>query len=387
MKRYHSYLLILLLSLLSCQPDRNRTEQTDTEAPLPPETADYEESDYKWGFIDRSGALRIDTRFDEVRDFSQAYAVVRTGAYWGFIDKQGDYLIKPTYKGAWSFSDGLARVQTYQDSFGYVDRQGTLAIPVQFVQASDFDAGLARVQIGQRYGFIDRQGSLLIPAEYEDLNATFSEGFTTYQRADAYGLLHRGGRELSIDCEGIRPPKDGRARIRQGDTYGYADTTGSIVIPPRFERASDFAERRAAVKENGQYGLIDREGLYVVEPEYDMIRYAGQSRWLVRRGNRFGAIDAQGDLRIPVEYEQIYPFSGERAAYLENDRWGYLDLDGQRVTPPQFALCWSHQNGWARAATYQGICYVDRQGKIALQAPFRDIRDFSEGLARVQALR
>lgn len=42
--------------------------------------------------------------------------------------------------------------------------------------------------------------------------------------------------------------------------YGFADTSGNILIPCEYEKAYPFSEGLATVKKNGVWGVIDRQG-------------------------------------------------------------------------------------------------------------------------------
>lgn len=78
----------------------------------------------KWGFVDRSGAVIIEPRFDEVREFSEGLAAVRQGKHWGYIDPEGAVAIQPQYKHVLSFHGGLAKVFVGGKSSIYIDMQG-----------------------------------------------------------------------------------------------------------------------------------------------------------------------------------------------------------------------------------------------------------------------
>jgi hypothetical protein len=43
----------------------------------------------RWGFIDATGAFRIEPRFEAVRSFAEGLAPVKGGGKWGYIDTRG----------------------------------------------------------------------------------------------------------------------------------------------------------------------------------------------------------------------------------------------------------------------------------------------------------
>ncbi|EAK1349894.1 WG repeat-containing protein, partial [Campylobacter coli] len=51
----------------------------------------------KWGFIDKSGKIVIEPKFDGVGNFSEGLAGVELNGKWGFIDKSGKIVIEPKF--------------------------------------------------------------------------------------------------------------------------------------------------------------------------------------------------------------------------------------------------------------------------------------------------
>ena len=50
----------------------------------------------KWGFIDKTGKIVINQKFDKVSGFSEGLCGVKIGNKWGYIDKTGKYVWNPT---------------------------------------------------------------------------------------------------------------------------------------------------------------------------------------------------------------------------------------------------------------------------------------------------
>jgi hypothetical protein len=116
---------------------------------------------WTWGFIDKSGKIVIDYRFEDVSLFSEGLAPVQVGGKWGYIDKTGKTVIEPQYDYAWSFSEGMGRVLAGEKQ-GYIDKSGIMTIKPQYTPGWEFSMGLARVGIqdgeGYREGYIDKKG-------------------------------------------------------------------------------------------------------------------------------------------------------------------------------------------------------------------------------------
>ena len=50
-----------------------------------------------YGYVNKSGNLIIDGKYDKAFSFSGSYAKVISDKKWGLINKDGKYLIKPKY--------------------------------------------------------------------------------------------------------------------------------------------------------------------------------------------------------------------------------------------------------------------------------------------------
>ncbi|MFH2094940.1 MAG: WG repeat-containing protein [Bacteroidota bacterium] len=90
------------------------------------------EKDGKWGYIDATGKVIIDFRFESAQPFSEGVAMVRAGGKAGYIGKNGEYIIKPEYQAAEDCINGLIRVGTYPSDatlssweyWKYLDKSG-----------------------------------------------------------------------------------------------------------------------------------------------------------------------------------------------------------------------------------------------------------------------
>jgi hypothetical protein len=56
--------------------------------------------------------------------------------------------------------------------------------------------------------------------------------------------------------------------VKKGELYGYIDNNGKEIIACQFEQAGRFTEGRAAVQKNGWVGFIDTSGTMVIEPKF-----------------------------------------------------------------------------------------------------------------------
>ncbi len=247
-----------------------------------------------------------------------------------------------------SYRDLMLRSQEAQDreshlKWGYIDETGHMVIAPTFFDAGDFNGGIARVlrkgPNGLETGFIDRSGKYIIAPQPDKGYGEISEGLIEF--AGARKVEHQ------INLPG------NMAFGRRGPTlWGYIDKTGKVVIAPRLEEVTSFAEGLAAVKLDGKWGYIDKTGKFAVAPRF-------------------------ADLAIGS-----FQFSEGLAAVVVGGKRGYIDKTGRMVIPPQFATAGSFHEGraWVLAS---GFGYIDKKGRFTIPATFRQAGDFSEGLAAV----
>ena len=253
----------------------------------------------KWGFADKSGKVVIAARFDSAKSFgTDGLAIVGqgdtagSGPLQGFIDKTGSFVISPKYEFLRRLAGGIAAFKS-GGFWGAIDGAGNEIIPARLAFLGEFsDDGLApaslKGRIGEastRYGYVDRSGSFVIPEVYRyagnfrpfdyDGGLDAPEGFArvVLENGEA-AYIDRTGKvttrfKSGLSVFGISP--NGLVRVQDQATarYGFADRTGAIVIPVRFEQVGGFgAEGLAMAQEHGRAGYIRADGRWAIEPRF-----------------------------------------------------------------------------------------------------------------------
>lgn len=198
----------------------------------------------------------------------------------------------------WLHGDGLVPVIDMKtNKQGYLNGKGEPAIPCNYTWLGAFENGRAAFldTVTYKVGFIDKSGKVVIPPVL---------GMDNIQQTRSTGGV------LSFR-NGLCPVTLGKRMQREDhnptDYYGYADTTGKVVLvmPDSIIFAGEFSGRLAPV---------------------------------IAMSGGLGFIDTEGQLKIPLRYEAAmegaYPFP--------------------RVVFPEF------KNGYAYIKSYKG--YIDSTG-------------------------
>ena len=277
------------------------------------------------GYIDGSGKLVIQPRYDEAGCFRDGRARVVLKGRVGYIDLAGRLIgWAPDVEGWWLFSDGLAAFRD-RGNVGYKDRGGSIVIAPKYPFARQFSEGLAAVDAGEsgdwarNWGFIDPTGRVAIPFEFLDARS-----------------FHEGLAAVTVRGKGVH------GLFKQG----VIDRSGKLVIAPQaWFIEDDFSEGLVAV-ETGEkwpqytrWGYINRKGVWVIPPRFHY-------------GRRFSEGLAAVD--FPDE-----PGSPPRTGYT-----GYINKLGQTVIPPAFTAACPFENGLAMVHIGRQVGFIDRHGKF-----------------------
>jgi WG containing repeat len=206
-------------------------------------------------FIDTKGLAMTGFVYDEVFPYAHGVAPVKAAGtpYWSLIDLAG----KPVGKGK------------YQELFPLVDGLG--------VGIQDNAVG------GNKYGVIDTAGNVIIPFQFARISGTFEGGYVGCAAYDPYDLASKGitpaantwfiynrqGQKVGETHADIWDNfSEGLVVVEQLEKYGFADTTGKVVIPMKYDWACGFKNGLAWVGKGGKYGFIDHEGKEVIPLKY-----------------------------------------------------------------------------------------------------------------------
>lgn len=233
---------------------------------------------------------------------------------------------------------------------------------------------------------------------------------------------------------------EGLAAVSRGGLWGYIDTSGAWVIPPRFTTVQEFSEGLAAVG-TGEYtskatrfGFIDRTGKFVIAPQFNLALPFSEGVAAVCTGpclipepkgppTSWGYINKAGDYVLETRWEHVGPFSEGRAwvgemlalvggklidyqqpterlidhtgRLMSDARFvigmpfsqglavtdkGYVNRAGEVVIPRRL-VGESFADGWAATAQGGQAVFIDTAGKVVLRTGYQYAESFSEGLA------
>lgn len=324
-----------------------------------------------YGFIDTTGRVVIEPRFDSVGQFDQGVALVVVGGETLLIDKNGKTLFSTA---------SIVRpkkIPTVQEEAlnSYLDERETMANgqplnPADYQPRHSFHGELAVITTADRQsGLIDRSGKVAVQPRYDSVIANTADGVIGYNSAgdrqmelshglcafivskgQLWGVLDSAGKELfAPKFKRILSYQNDHAAVMVGDKYGFADARGNIVIKPEYDFVTAF-DKIIAVKKGKVWSFIDSTGKSIKAPAVDGVVHSGRGVWLsdglgqVVKGDKVGFLDASGQFALQPQFDWAFAFANGYAPVFDGWFWHYIDTSGKRVTP-NFAGASSLRNG------------------------------------------
>jgi len=213
--------------------------------------------------------------FERIMDFHEGLAAVRIKGLFGYIDLSGKIIIEPKYDLAGSFYQGLAEILV-EGKTGIINKNGEIVIKPQFARSIPFTKDVVLVKSGTWHRSY-YHGREKLPS-LSDSAFSFSYGlYGLYHIKDGWiakpqfylNLFERQGRGLIWASKKDHPSEK---------LYGLLRSDGSWKIPPTYSHAQRLTEDGMAIVSIG-------------------MKNGRQKHW--------GAVNSEGDLVIPVKYAPI----------------------------------------------------------------------------------
>lgn len=183
--------------------------------------------------------------------------------------------------------------------------------------------------------------------------------------------------------------------------WGFINTEGEEVVPPKYEFVSNFSEREGVAYtlrviedetldegtkslENIYYGLLNSRCQTMVDMDYRNIGKFGPYFVLERDATPVFFYDNKGR-QILINPTKPRPFSEGFAHYHnEEDLWGFVDTLGNPLGPPMFKRVRPFADGMAAVVLQSDTCaFINQEGRIAIVTDIHGakfdhfLRDFS----------
>lgn len=293
----------------------------------------------KYGYINASGIVTIQPIFFSVNWFSGNRAIVETApGKKAMIDKDGNIIFQDTTGFLHiEYQDGLVRFdkkerRCFLDSLGRV--KFCLNDSILFAESVFSCERLLIRHTAGYFAYLDPFGKEVY---------RFQKGFA-HSYAEEVGRRNFNGRTCFFNKNGKRlfcvqgPANDfnsGRALIEKNGNIYYIDKKGRIKIKQLpYDQVTPFMNGFAMVEKNKKFGFINTEGIAVIPPKYEKSLIFSEKLAAVQlTDNQWIFIDQYDHRALPQTFEAIAApgFKGELAYVQYNGSWGYVNKKGEMI--------------------------------------------------------
>lgn len=184
------------------------------------------------GLLDEKGAWEVSPTLNLQQIFpgNQGLNGVLIDGKYGFVDKTGKLRIANRYEQAGRFSEGLAPVKI-GNLWGYIDQMDKISIQPHYSLAGEFAGGVAIVKKDGKSNLINKNGKELLAGYYDRISVT-DDGYYLTENSSLFGLADPSGTEISIPkFDELRRESRDKILIRRGRKYGVMKETGEYSLP------------------------------------------------------------------------------------------------------------------------------------------------------------
>jgi WG containing repeat len=354
----------------------------------------------RYGFIDTSGTVVVEPRFDLVGDYDLGLAEVLVENKAGVIDRQGHFVVEPQFARAIPFTKDVLLVS---DGPWPAYDPGMERLP-NFAQELLFSAGGSFGLYSIRSGWLTKPIFHLHRFEKEGRGLVWA---STQHRYDGpFGLLRADGTwQVEPQYSRVQELVDERAIVRipdqtpgQGrpmqELAGAVDSDGKLVVPLRPWQLSYWRNGLGLVSEDGKAGLIDKAGNLVGGRLFDQVERAEtgdvsrvllDGTWvgLTREGHIVAdpgqkpsttttGNEQPGPALPPITRASYLKCGPDGATFIASSNsggptlWGIADATGREIIRPIYRALHCFRNGvaWVPIDATRQWCPVGPEGVV-----------------------
>jgi hypothetical protein len=233
----------------------------------------YNSKIVKWAIIDVNGNQITDFEFDHIDNyFVEGLCLVWKDNKKGFINLSGDIVIECKYNDARRFNNGYAQFDR-----GFLDKDGKeYHIPFSYGSIYNSEGEFASVKKDNYKWIVINKKCEPIFEIVAGYLSEFKEGVAIFKKSK-YGFIDNTGKQISDDdYYEAQPFSEGLAYVGSG----YINKNNIFVIPPdklkgswggyNYTKYYPFSEGLALVKTfDNHYGFIDKKGNLVIKLRYN----------------------------------------------------------------------------------------------------------------------
>lgn len=202
----------------------------------------------KYGAMDVYGNSIISPQYDRLGDFKNGFAYYLNGGLYGFVSKTG-LASKARYQWISDFDENKLAIVKFNNQFGLVNENDSIVLPTQYDLVLKAENNIYIIVKNNKYGFYYGKGCFVTDIDFDykkELPVSYYTNGKLFKllKKNKQALMDINGR-VSIDYdayEEVNFAQSNMIRIKRKGKYGFVDRKLNLVIPCKFNAATDFNE-------------------------------------------------------------------------------------------------------------------------------------------------
>ena len=164
-----------------------------------------------------------------------------------------------------------------------------------------------------------------------------------------------------------------------GESYGYMNEKGKMIIPYKFKRAYSFSERTKLAlvqSQESKWGLLRVDGSFALSPQYNEIKTFTDGIYAVRGMLNWGLTDVNGTIILPPKYADIRPLHEELAAFKDGNKWGFIDMSGKVIIAALYDNVLNFSSGLSAVVQDKRVGFINKENNIVVPLNYEDATSF-----------
>lgn len=206
--------------------------------------------------------------------------------------------------------------------------------------------GVANIHLNDKVGLLDKDGNLITKIKYDEIGLVDGNHTAKVKLNNKYGLINtQTGKELTpIHFDDMHIFEQNRMPVKLNGHAGYIDSTGKMVISPKYGNVYSFNDKYAVVGNHGtasddtyRMGVVDLAGKEILPPIYREITIVDDKIYVTDENRHDKVMDLDGNILFNLEYPYSSAFYHDYAiVHLLKDMVGYIDITGKEIITPQY---------------------------------------------------
>lgn len=174
-----------------------------------------------------------------------------------------------------------------------------------------------------------------------------------------------------------------------GESYGYMNEKGKMIIPYKFKRAYSFSERTKLAlvqSQESKWGLIRTDGSFALPAQYNELKLFSDGIYAFRGLLNWGLTDVNGTIILPPKCTEIRPFQEELAAFKEGNKWGFIDMSGKVTIVAQYDNVLNFSSGLSAVVQDKRVGFINKNNNLVIPLIYEDATSFAPQM-RIAAVR